>query len=126
MKRSVSLIAGVFVLAIAACNSSTTPNTPAGTQEPAKEAAPAASNDPEGLALMKKSDCATCHAKESKVIGPSYKDIAAKYEKTPANVETLSGRVIKGGSGIWGQVPMTPHSLPKQDVDKMVDYILTK
>lgn len=76
--------------------------------------------------LIGQSDCVGCHAKDTKVIGPSYVDIAAKYEATAENIETLSGRILLGSKGIWGTVPMTGHpSLSQEDAQEMVKYILS-
>lgn len=78
-----------------------------------------------GLELVAKSDCLTCHKVSEKVTGPAYKDVAAKYENTDANVTMLANKVIKGGSGVWGAIPMTPHPMLKEeDAKQMVKYIL--
>jgi len=77
------------------------------------------------ISLIATSDCLTCHKVEEKVTGPSYKDVSQKYEATDANIEMLAGKIIKGGTGVWGQVPMTPHdSLSVDDAKTMVKYIL--
>jgi cytochrome c len=78
-----------------------------------------------GLALVAGSDCLTCHKTSEKNIGPAYKDVAAKYENTEENVKMLAAKIIKGGSGNWGAIPMTPHpQLKQEDVEQMVKYIL--
>ena len=78
-----------------------------------------------GLALVAGSDCLTCHKTSEKNIGPAYKEVAAKYENTEENVKMLAGKIIKGGSGNWGAIPMTPHpQLKQEDVEQMVKYIL--
>lgn len=78
-----------------------------------------------GLELVAKSDCFTCHDVSQKKVGPAYKDVAAKYPATDENIEMLSDKVIKGGAGNWGQIPMTPHAqLSKEDAKTMVKYIL--
>ena len=78
-----------------------------------------------GLALVAGSDCLTCHKTSEKNIGPAYKDVAAKYENTEENVKMLASKIIKGGSGNWGAIPMTPHpQLKEEDVEQMVKYIL--
>ncbi len=75
---------------------------------------------------MAKSDCNTCHATSTKLIGPAFMAIAKKYQKTPAVISKLSGKVINGGAGVWGAIPMTPHpQLSKKDVSEMVRYILS-
>ncbi|OQP50378.1 cytochrome c class I [Niastella yeongjuensis] len=95
--------------------------------ESASTPAPAAtgSND-KGLDMIAALDCTTCHKINEKNIGPAYTDVAKKYEATDANIETLANKVIKGGSGNWGTVPMTPHPAVSVDSAKeMVRYILS-
>ena len=76
-----------------------------------------------GLALEAKSDCATCQKLDDKLVGPSFRDIAAKY--TEKDIDMLAGKVINGGAGNWGQVPMTPHpQLSQEDAKTIVKYIL--
>ena len=79
-----------------------------------------------GLSLVANSDCLTCHKIDEKQTGPSYRDIAKKYAGAPNDVITaLAGTIINGGSGNWGNVPMTPHpSLSQDDAETMVRYIL--
>ena len=80
-----------------------------------------------GLALVGKSDCLTCHKIDDKLIGPSYKEIANKYAGAPNDAITALARtIIQGGSGNWGNVPMTPHpGISQEDAETMVRYILT-
>ena len=79
---------------------------------------------PEGLQLIDNSDCKACHARKEKVNGPSYEEIAAKYDRVDKN--NLISRVIKGSSGIWGETMMAAHpQLTVEQVGKMVDYILS-
>lgn len=101
------------------------------TTTTATTAAPAAtdlSSNPDyvkGLELIGKSDCLTCHKISEKLTGPAYKDVAAKYENTDENVTMLASKVIKGGQGVWGTIPMTPHpTLSEADAKQMVKYIL--
>ena len=78
-----------------------------------------------GLELIAKSDCLTCHKVGEKLIGPSYKDVSAKYESNDENIALLAGKIIKGGQGVWGQIPMTAHpQLSEADAKQMVKYIL--
>jgi cytochrome c len=75
-------------------------------------------------ALAKKHNCLACHAVDKKLIGPSYKDIAKKY-KGQAVAAQLEQKVKKGGSGVWGPVPMAPNpAVPDADIKKLVDWIL--
>ena len=78
-----------------------------------------------GLNLAAKSDCFTCHKLREKLVGPAWGDVAKKYASTPENINMLSDKVIKGGQGVWGPVPMAAHpALAKADAEKMVKYIL--
>jgi len=56
--------------------------------------------------LAKSKNCLACHAADKKLIGPSYKDVAAKYANDPKGVQYLAQKIQKGGVGVWGQVPM--------------------
>jgi cytochrome c len=79
-----------------------------------------------GGKLIAKNDCLTCHKIDSKVIGPSYADVAAKYPATEANIDTLANKVIKGGSGHWGAIAMAGHpALSEADAKTMITYILS-
>ena len=80
----------------------------------------------QGKQLLSKSDCLTCHQVQVKVVGPAYNAVAAKYPATADNIDKLSDKIIKGGAGSWGPVPMTPHpTVAKADAEKMVKYILS-
>lgn len=82
-------------------------------------------NYSKGLALVAQSDCLTCHKVEEKLIGPAYKEIAAKYEATEENIRMLAEKIIKGGKGNWGEIPMTPHpNISQEDAETMVKYVL--
>lgn len=80
----------------------------------------------EGLELISKSDCLTCHKVDEKLTGPSYRDVANKYaSQAPAIIPELAEKIVKGGSGVWGEVPMLPHpTISQTDAEKMVKYIL--
>ena len=79
-----------------------------------------------GLDLVAKSDCFTCHKIDEPLTGPSYRDVANKYASEPDTIVShLAHRIIEGGGGVWGQVPMTPHpSIPEADAEAMVKYVL--
>jgi len=80
----------------------------------------------QGESLVKASDCKTCHHPTNKIIGPSHTDVAKKYEFTTANVTLLAGKIINGGSGVWGEIPMSPHAdISQADAEKMAKYVLS-
>lgn len=92
--------------------------------EPAKPE-PSATNE-KVLELIAAKNCApTCHMIDKKVIGPAYIDVSKKYESTPENIEKLVAKVIKGGSGVWGDVPMTPNNITPEEAKEIVTYILS-
>lgn len=78
-----------------------------------------------GLGLVSKSDCFTCHQIKEAGTGPAYQDVANKYSNDEATVNALAQKVIRGGSGVWGTVPMTPHpDISLDDAKAMVKYVL--
>ncbi len=75
--------------------------------------------------LAKKYNCGGCHTPDKKLVGPSYKDIAAKYKGDAAAPAKLAEKVTKGGVGVWGQIPMPPNATaPAGDVAALVDWLL--
>jgi cytochrome c len=79
-----------------------------------------------GLALVAKSDCLSCHKLLDKFTGPAYRDVANRYTAHPDTIDKLATKIIKGGVGNWGPIPMTPHpTLSKEDAVQMVKYVLT-
>lgn len=78
-----------------------------------------------GLDLIGRNDCLTCHAIAEKKIGPAYQDVAKKYAGSDTAVEYLAKKVIAGGTGVWGQIPMAAHpALALDSAKQMVKYIL--
>ncbi|MBX2966828.1 MAG: cytochrome c class I [Cyclobacteriaceae bacterium] len=79
-----------------------------------------------GKMLVDESDCKTCHHATNKIIGPAHKEVAEKYEFTDANIKLLAKRIIEGGTGVWGEVPMNAHpDLSQEDAEKMAIYVLS-
>jgi len=76
-------------------------------------------------ALAKKNNCTTCHLLDRKSVGPAYKDVAKKYKGQADALAKLSEKVKKGGSGVWGAVPMPPNgAVPDADIEKLVKWVL--
>ena len=76
--------------------------------------------------LAKKHNCLACHSVDKKVVGPAYKDVAAKYRGDKTAEAKLVEKVKKGGVGVWGQVPMPPNAtVPDADVKALVKWILS-
>lgn len=75
-------------------------------------------------ALAKKHNCMACHAIDKKLVGPAYKDVAARYKGQNVAAK-LQEKVKKGGQGVWGPVPMPPNAaVPDADIKTLVDWIL--
>lgn len=128
------VVAAAAAVLMAACGNSgetkpaETKDTTAST--PSTPATASTSSD-KGLELIGASDCTTCHrlAKDGAgaTIGPAYSEVAAKYAPAAdTTVDRLVKKIISGGSGVWGTIPMTPHpALKEEDVRTMVSYIMT-
>ena len=138
MKKTLVLL--TMIAALASCggsdnsgnNNAAENTTPSNETAAAPEATPAQpvdiSENPDykkGLALIGKSDCLGCHKVSEKLVGPSYQDVAAKYAGQPGIEDTLANKIIKGGSGNWGEMIMSPHpTLSHEDAVAMAKYIL--
>ena len=117
-------------LLAAACGNSG--DTKSASKDSTATAAPAnnVASD-KALELIAASDCTTCHRLSKNATGattgPAYSDVAAKYSPAAdTTVDRLVKKIITGGSGVWGSVPMTPHpALKEADIRTMVNYILT-
>ena len=75
-------------------------------------------------ALAAKYNCAACHSVDKKVVGPSFKEIAAKYTGDAGAPAKLEQKVKAGGSGVWGAIPMPPNNVPDADLKALVQSIL--
>lgn len=88
-------------------------------------AKPAPSQD-EVMQLAKKSGCLTCHAIDKKSVGPKWKDVAAKYRGDAGAEAKLGEKILKGGSGVWGSIPMPAHpKLSESDRKTLVQFVLS-
>lgn len=126
MKRIITiclLAAGMY-----ACNNGTGDAKTMAKAEPTQIAKADPTDSPEfqkGLDLIKNSDCATCHKIDERLIGPGFREIANKYPNTPETIDTLAHKIIKGGQGNWGSIPMAAHdNLPLEDARSLAKYVL--
>jgi cytochrome c len=93
-------------------------------QKGAAAAQPAAVD---GEALAKKYNCLACHQVGSKVVGPAYRDVAAKYKGQSGAASQLAQKIRKGSAGVWGDIPMPPKAeVPDAEMQKLVDWILSR
>jgi cytochrome c len=125
--KKLTYLLGCLTFVFASCgggDSSKTESTSTNTETTASAGEAGAVH--KGKQLIDKSDCLGCHNETTKVVGPSYVDVAAKYPMSELNVDELADKIIRGGAGVWGDVPMTPHpNLSKEDAKEMVNYILS-
>ncbi|MEZ5612650.1 MAG: c-type cytochrome, partial [Rhodocyclaceae bacterium] len=78
-----------------------------------------------GMDLAKAKNCLACHAVDKKLVGPAYKDVAAKYKGDKGAVAKLAEKVQKGGVGAWGQIPMPPNpQVSAAEATTLVEWIL--
>ena len=127
MKKILLVAAGLLVFSCSKKVEATDSSKESSTliEEPKQEEAKLTPLE-EGKSLVEGADCLGCHKMDEKMIGPSYKEVSEKYENTPENVEMLAEKIIKGSSGIWGDVPMPAHNgMSKENAKYMAQYILS-
>jgi cytochrome c len=78
------------------------------------------------LALAQSKNCMACHAVDKKMVGPSYKDVAAKYAGQKDAADKLAAKIQKGGSGVWGSIPMPPNNVTEAEAKKLAAWVLTQ
>lgn len=76
--------------------------------------------------LAQKKNCLACHAIDKKVVGPSYKEVAAKYAGDKTAAAKLAEKIQKGGVGTWGQVPMPPNQVTPDEAKTLAAWVLSQ
>ena len=139
MKKTLMILMMSSLIVAAACNSQDkagdndadkasgdTATTQVEEPAPAPAASTADADKQKALELIAQSDCLTCHKVEEKLVGPAYRDVAKKYASDDQTKTLLAEKIIKGGKGVWGEIPMTPHpQISEADAKIMVTYILS-
>ena len=131
MKKYWVAFSAICLMAVACgSNNSSSDNADntATTTESTESATNELSSNPDykkGLSLVAQNDCLTCHKVSGESTGPAYEKVAAKYSNDDKTINMLAQKIIAGGSGNWGTIPMTPHpTLKVEDAKQMVKYIL--
>ena len=121
MTKILFLLLVISLLAACGGNESNTSTTESKSTDITKDPA-----YQKGLELVSKDNCFTCHQIDDKLTGPPYREVADKYAGLPDTIVAhLAKKIITGGSGVWGQILMTPHpDLPEDSAEAMVRYIL--
>ena len=89
---------------------------------PAAASTPAAGNAA-AIALFNKHSCNACHGIDRKIVGPGMQEVARRYAARADRVEYLGAKIVGGGAGVWGAIPMPPQSLPKADADSIARWV---
>lgn len=127
-KLFISLSAAVVLSACGGEDKSAAPSAEQAapkTETPA-EKPPTASTEEKALELIATKGCTACHALDKKIIGPAYIDVSKKYEATPEMLYKLTQKVVAGGKGAWGEIPMPPNkNITFTEAKMIVAYILS-
>jgi cytochrome c len=77
-------------------------------------------------ALAKAKNCMSCHAIDKKLVGPAYKDVAAKYKGDAKAPAMLAAKIKAGGKGTWGEIPMPPNNVTPEEASKLAAWVLSQ
>lgn len=78
------------------------------------------------MALAASKNCMACHAVDKKIVGPAYKEVAAKYQGDKAAADKLASKIMKGGSGVWGAIPMPANpQVNEAEAKKLAAWVLS-
>lgn len=80
----------------------------------------------DGGELYKTKGCPVCHAVDSKLVGPAFKEIAARYAGQAGAADTLAAKIKNGGSGNWGQIPMPPNAVTEEEAKTLAGWVLSQ
>lgn len=128
MKKTIIIVAALAALAACGGDEKKDEKTTASTEQKAEGTTDELSNNPvyqKAIAIIANSDCRTCHLIEEKSQGPAWRDVANKYAGQDTAVKYLADKIIAGGSGVWGTIPMAPHpTMPREDAETLAQYVL--
>jgi cytochrome c len=128
MKKAFIMITALGVLAACGGGEKKDEKTSTTNESKAEGTADELSSNPiylKAMDIIGNSDCRTCHLIEEKNIGPAWRDVAKKYADSANAVEYLSHKIINGGSGVWGQVPMAAHpTMSREDAETLAKFVL--
>jgi len=80
----------------------------------------------DGAELFQTKGCTVCHSIDNKVVGPAFKDVAAKYAGQDGAADMLAAKIKSGGSGTWGQIPMPPNAVTEEEAKILAEWVLTQ
>ena len=80
----------------------------------------------DGAELAKQKNCLACHTVDKKLVGPAYKDVAAKFKGQKDAVAMLAEKIQKGSTGVWGQVPMPPNAVTPEEAKTLAAWVMSQ
>lgn len=80
----------------------------------------------DGESLFKSKACAACHSIDAKLVGPSYKEVAAKYAGQADAATMLAGKIKNGSQGVWGPIPMPPNAVTEEEAKILAEWVLSQ
>ncbi|MCS7083544.1 MAG: c-type cytochrome [Aquificaceae bacterium] len=117
------LILSVLSIMLFSCQQKQQASAPS-QEMPAKPQEAKAPQD-ERAALASEKGCFACHDVNVKKVGPSFKEVASKYEGITGSIDTLAKRIKNGGSGKWGNVPMPPQNVTEEEAKKLAEWVMS-
>ena len=121
--RKFLFVAGVVTLLASCGGGGTKPEE----KKEEKSASANLSDNPDyqkGLKIASTSGCLNCHDVANKISGPSYQEVADKYAGSDTAVSYLTKKILAGGTGVWGEVPMPPQPVTPEEAEAVVKYVL--
>jgi cytochrome c len=94
-----------------------------GAQTTGAAAATASATEPAAMVLARQLNCLACHGVDRRLVGPSLREVSQKYAGRSDASGYLAGKIVAGGSGVWGSIPMPPQSVPAADAQALAEWI---
>ena len=128
MKKTIIISATLALFAACGGDEKKDEKTSTTTEQKTETATEDLSNNPiyqKAITIIANSDCRTCHLIDEKSQGPAWRDVANKYAGQDTAVRYLADKIIAGGSGVWGTIPMAPHpTMSREDAETLAQYVL--
>jgi cytochrome c len=128
MKKTIIISTALAVFAACGGDEKKDETTSTTTEQKTEATTDDLTNNPiyqKAITIIANSDCRTCHLVDEKSQGPAWRDVANKYAGQDTAVRYLADKIIAGGSGVWGTIPMAPHpTMSREDAETLAQYVL--